>query len=101
MTQKIDCPLCHGEGVLEETLPGGRFDARAEQWYPAELQRTCSLCKGTKTVDAPQHENTFNYTSDYQRIKDKRAKRRSETNRVVAHLLGCKVDELEPEKKAA
>ena len=101
MTQKIDCPLCHREGVLEQAVPGGRFDPRAEQWYPAELQRTCSLCKGTKTIDAPQHENTFNYTPDYQRIKEKRAKRRSETNQVVAHLLGCSLDELEPDKKAA
>jgi hypothetical protein len=101
MTQKVDCPLCHGEGVLEKSVSGGHFDTRAEQWYPAELQRTCSLCKGTTTVDAPQHENTFNYTPDYQRIKEKRAKRRSETNLVVAHLLGCKVDELELEKKAA
>jgi hypothetical protein len=88
MTHKIDCPLCHGEGYLEENVPGGHFDTRAEQWYPAALQRTCSLCNGTKTVDAPQHENTFNFTSDYQRIKDKRAKRRSETNKVAAHLLG-------------
>ncbi len=101
MTHKIDCPLCHGEGFLEETLPGGHFDQRAEQWYPAELQRTCSMCKGNKTIEAPHHENTFNFTPDYQRIKEKRAKRRSETNIVVAHLLGCSVDELEPEKKAA
>jgi hypothetical protein len=101
MTHKIDCPLCHGEGYLEENVPGGRFDPRAEQWYPAELQRTCSLCKGTKIVDTPHYRNTFNYTPDYQRIKDKRAKRRSETNPVVAHLLGCSVDEPEPEKKAA
>jgi hypothetical protein len=101
MTHKIDCPLCHGEGCLEESVPGGRFDARAEQWYPAKLQRTCSLCKGTKTIDAPLHENTFNYIPSYQRIKERRAKRRNETNIVVAHLLGCSLEELEPEKKAA
>jgi hypothetical protein len=101
MTHKIDCPLCKGEGVFEDNIPGGRFDARAEQWYPTALQHTCSLCKGAKTIDAPQHENTFNYKPEYQRIKDKRAKRRSDTNKVVTYLLGCTVDELEPEKKAA
>jgi hypothetical protein len=97
----IDCPVCKGEGYLEENVQGGRFEGRAEQWYPTELQRTCSLCKSHRTIGAPQHENTFNHTPEYQRIKEKRAKRRSETNIVVSHLLGCSVDELAQEKKAA
>jgi hypothetical protein len=88
MTQKIDCPLCHGEGYLEETVPGGRFDTRAEQWYPAEQQKECALCRGQRTIDKPTHDNLFNLTSDYQQRKQQRAFRRSTKNDIVLSILG-------------
>jgi hypothetical protein len=88
MTQKVDCPLCHGEGYLEESVPGGRFDVRAEQWYPAEQQRECSLCRGGRTIDKPVHKNLFNLTSDYQQRKQQKAFRRSTKNEIVLNILG-------------
>jgi RecJ-like exonuclease len=86
----IDCPVCKGEGYLEETLPGGRFDKRAEQWYPVEQQRECPLCRGRRTIDKPTHDNLFNLTSDYQQLKSKREFRRSTKNDVVLGILGSK-----------
>jgi hypothetical protein len=90
MTHKTDCPLCHGEGYLEEAVPGGRFDLRAEQWYPDEQQRECPLCRGQRTVGKPTHDNLFNLTSDYQQLKSKREFRRSTKNDVVLGILGSK-----------
>lgn len=88
--QKIDCPLCHGEGYLEENILGGCFDLRAEQWYPDEQQRECPLCRGQRTLDKPTHDNLFNLTSDYQQLKSKREFRRSTKNDVVLGILGSK-----------
>jgi hypothetical protein len=88
MTHKVNCPMCQGEGYLEETLPGGRFDSHAEQWYPAEQQRECPLCRGQRTIDKPSHDNLFNLTSDYQQLKSKREFRRSTRNDVVLSILG-------------
>jgi predicted nucleic acid-binding Zn ribbon protein len=90
MTQKIDCPSCHGEGYLEENVAGGHFDTRAEQWYPLEQQRECPLCRGKCTIDKPTHDNLFNITSDYQQLKSKREFRRSTRNDVVLGILGSK-----------
>jgi RecJ-like exonuclease len=87
---KVDCPVCHGEGYLEENVPGGRFEGRAEQWYPLEQQRQCPLCRGQRTIDKPTHDNLFNATSDYQQLKRKREFRRSTKNDVVLGILGSK-----------
>ncbi len=87
---KIDCPICHGEGYLEESVSGGYFDSQAEQWYPIEQQRECPLCRGCGTVDKPAHENVFNLTSNYQQLKNTREFRRSTTNNVILGILGSK-----------
>jgi hypothetical protein len=88
MTQKVDCPMCHGEGSFEECVPGGRFDQRAEQWYPLEQTKTCPLCKGLRTVDKPVHDNLFNLTPDYQQRKQQKTFRRSRRNDIVLSILG-------------
>lgn len=92
---KRDCPMCHGEGYLEESVPGGRFDEHAEQWYPLEQSKKCPLCKGVGGIEKPHHENTFNTSPEYQTLKMQRAKKRGDTNKVVAYLLGLSVEELE------
>jgi DnaJ-class molecular chaperone len=93
---KRECLLCHGEGSLEHVIAGGRFDPRAEQWYPSEETKTCPLCKGAGSIEKPQHENTFNVSTEYQTLKTQRTKRRSDTNKVVAYILGLPVEDLEP-----
>jgi RecJ-like exonuclease len=93
---KFTCPMCHDEGHLEECVLGGHFGERAEQWYPLEQSKKCSLCKGEGSVEKPHHENTFNTSPEYQILKTQRAKKRSDTNKVVAYLLGLGVEELEP-----
>jgi RecJ-like exonuclease len=98
---KYTCPMCHGEGCLEECVPGGRFDAHAEQWYPLEQSKKCSLCKGAGSIEKPHHENTFNTSPEYQTLKTQRAKKRSDMNKVVAYLLGLSVEEFEPTLKEA
>ena len=95
MSRRIDCPLCHGEGRIEESVPGGTFDQSAGTWYPLEQSRECSLCRGCGSVEAPHHENTFNATPEYAQLKQRRASKRSSTNRVVAQILGISVEELE------
>lgn len=101
MTRKVDCPMCHGEGCLEECVSGRHFDERAEQWYPLEQTKECSLCKGCGSVDAPHHPNTFNDSSYYQQHKSNREAKRKATNQVVAYILGLKVEELELEELKA
>jgi RecJ-like exonuclease len=101
MTRKIYCPMCHGEGCLEQAVPGGCFDTRAEQWYPIEQSKECPLCKGSGSVDAPHHPNTFNGSSDYQHHKANREAKRKATNQVVAYILGLRVEELKPEELKA
>jgi hypothetical protein len=86
----IDCPVCYGEGYLENAVPGGRFDPRSEQWYPAEQQRECPLCRGQCTIGKSTHDNLFNLTSDYQQLKSKRKFRRSTKNDVALGILGDK-----------
>jgi RecJ-like exonuclease len=87
MTQKIDCPMCHGEGCLEQAVPGGCFDTHAEQWYPLEQTKECPLCKGAGSVDAPHHPNTFNFTSEYALHKANREGKRKATNQVRIFLM--------------
>lgn len=84
----LECPMCHGEGCLEDLRPGGYFSQRSEQWYPLEESRKCPLCKGCGEVDAPSHPNTFNLTSDYQQLKERREAKRSSSNEVVLSILG-------------
>jgi RecJ-like exonuclease len=86
--KSIECPMCHGEGFLEECKPGGYFSSRDEQWYPLEQTSECPCCNGTGTVNKPQHENVFNLTSDYQQLKTQREGKRSATNEVVLGFLG-------------
>lgn len=90
---KRECLMCHGEGCLEQVVPGGRFDAHAEQWYPLEQSKKCPLCKGAGSIEKPHHENTFNASPEYQTLKTQRAKKRGDTNKVVAYLLGLRVEE--------
>jgi RecJ-like exonuclease len=92
---------CHGEGCLEQVVPGGRFDSRSEQWYPLEQSKKCPLCKGAGSIEKPHHENTFNTSPEYQKVKTQRAKKRGDTNKVVAYILGLPVEELEPTFKEA
>ena len=103
MSRRIDCPLCHGEGRIEESVPSGYFDQHEGAFYPLEQSRECSLCKGAGSVETPHHENTFNLTPEYAQLKKVRASRRSSTNRVVAQILGLSVKELEQDelKRAA
>lgn len=101
MTRKIDCPMCNGEGCLEQAVPGGRFDTRAEQWYPLEQTKECPLCKGSGSVDAPHHPNTFNDLGYYQQHKSNREAKRKAINQVVAYILRLNVEELEPEELKA
>jgi RecJ-like exonuclease len=93
---KKECPMCHGEGSLEHVVAGGHFDERAEQWYPLEQSKPCPLCKGRGSIEKFHHENTFNTSPEYQILKIQRTKRRSDTNKVVAYILGLSVEELEP-----
>lgn len=86
--KKIDCPMCHGEGCLEDVKPGGYFNSRSEQWYPLEESKECPCCKGTGTIDKPHHDNTFNLTSNYQQLKETRETKRTRANEVVLQLLG-------------
>jgi RecJ-like exonuclease len=86
--KKIDCPMCHGEGYLEDLRPGGYFNQRSEQWYPLEEAKECPLCNGTREIEAPAHPNTFNVTSHYQQLKERREAKRSTTNQVVLSFLG-------------
>ena len=95
MSQRIDCPLCHGEGRVEESVPGGYYSQHEEAFYPLEKSRECSLCKGAGSVETPHHENTFNVTPEYAMLKQRRASKRSSTNRAVAQILGISVEELE------
>jgi RecJ-like exonuclease len=83
----IECPMCHGEGFLEDYKPGGYFDSRAEQWYPLEQTSECPCCNGIGSVNKPQHENIFSLTPDYQHLKERRIAKRSSTNEIVLHLL--------------
>jgi RecJ-like exonuclease len=98
---KHDCPMCHGEGCLEQIIPGGRFDHHAKQWYPLEQSKKCPLCKGSGSIERPQHANTFNTSPEYQTLKARRAKQRTDTNKVVAYILGLPVEELEPRLEEA
>jgi RecJ-like exonuclease len=100
VTRKIDCPICYGEGCLEQAVPGGRFDSRAEQWYPLEQTKKCTLCKGSGSVDAPHHPNTFNASGEYAVQKANREAKRKATNQVVAYILNSSLDELEREEVA-
>jgi RecJ-like exonuclease len=83
-----ECPMCHGEGFLEEVRPGGYFSSREEQWYPLEQTSECPCCNGTGSVSKPQHENVFNLTPHYQQLKDRREAKRHSTNDVVLSILG-------------
>lgn len=85
--KSIECPMCHGEGFIEEVRAGGYFDSRAEQWYPLEQTSECPCCNGIGSVNKPQHENVFNFTPDYQQLKERREAKRSSTNEIVLHLL--------------
>jgi RecJ-like exonuclease len=86
--KQVECPMCHGEGFIEEYKPGGYFSSRDEQWYPLEQTSECPCCNRTGSVSKPQHENVFNLTSDYQQLKTTREARRSATNQVVLGFLG-------------
>lgn len=55
----LDCPLCHGEGSLEEVIPGGYFDASAECWYPLEHLVECPECGGCGSLELEDDE--FNW----------------------------------------
>lgn len=84
----LECPMCHGEGFLEEYKPGGYFDRRAEQWYPLEQSRECPLCNGNGHLDKHNHHYTFNLTGDYQQLKELHETKRTSTNEVVLRILG-------------
>jgi RecJ-like exonuclease len=84
----LECPMCHGEGCLEEYRAGGYFSSREEQWYPLEKSKECPCCNGTGSVDKPYHDNTFNLTANYQQLKTTREAKRSATNEVVLSFLG-------------
>jgi hypothetical protein len=84
---KRDCAGCGGEGCITETVSGGRFDSRAEQWYPDEETRVCPECNGEKTIERPQHDNLFNLTPTYQQQKLRREYSRSTKNTVILALL--------------
>jgi hypothetical protein len=81
------CSECGGEGCITETVSGGRFDSRAEQWYPDETTRVCPECNGTKTLERPQHANLFNTTPLYQQRRIKREYTRSTKNTVILAML--------------
>jgi RecJ-like exonuclease len=98
---KKDCPMCHGEGCLGQVVSSGYFDSRAEQWYPLKQSKTCPLCKGVGSIEKPHHENTFNASPEYQTLKAQRSKQRSDTNKVVAYILGLPVEEQGPRLEEA
>jgi RecJ-like exonuclease len=98
---KRECLVCHGEGSLEQVVPGGHFDPRAEQWYPLEQSKKCSLCKGSGSIERPHHENTFNTSPEYQTLKTQRTKQRGDTNKVVAYILGLTVEKQGPNLEEA
>jgi hypothetical protein len=83
---KRECDECGGEGCVTETVSGGRFDSRAEQWYPEEETRVCPECHGEKTLEHPQHANLFN-TTPHQQRKLKREHTRGQRNTVVLAML--------------
>ncbi|MGL4608770.1 MAG: hypothetical protein ACRCYY_03660 [Trueperaceae bacterium] len=50
-----DCDTCQGEGVIEGSLPGGRFSMRDEQGYPEEETLVCPECNGARTLEQPSY----------------------------------------------
>jgi len=91
--------MCHGEGSLEESLPGGYFDQSAETFYPLEQSRECSLCKGVGSIETPHHPNTFNLTPEYAQLKETRQSKRSSKNAVaLAYILDIPVNQVEQDQ---
>ena len=101
--EKQDCPLCHGEGRLEESVQGGYYSTHTQSFEPLIQERECSLCHGCGTVDRPTHPNIANGTPSFVILSERRKSMRSSTNKVVAQILGLTVKELEAEdfKRAA
>jgi RecJ-like exonuclease len=89
--QTIDCPMCHGEGYIEEYKSGGYFSSSSEQWYPLEESKECPACHGCGSVDTDQHRplhlNTFNTQANYQILKTEREAKRHSVNDVVVSIL--------------
>jgi RecJ-like exonuclease len=83
----LECPMCNGEGFIDDLRPGGYFSRSEQQWYPLEESKPCPACRGTGHIEAPRHPNTFNQTVDYQQIKLQREAKRSATNDVVIQIF--------------
>ena len=97
ITAKVDCPMCHGEGVLEH-VDSSNLGGSQESSHQLERSEPCSLCRGCGSVDAPTHENTFNTSPLYFQVKGERLAKRSSTNAFIVAYLSDSVDEL---KRAA
>lgn len=83
----IDCPMCQGEGYIDDLKPGGYFSRTDEQWYPLEESKPCPACKGTGNINKPQHENIFNLTPNYHLLKTEREAQRHSINDVVIQIF--------------
>lgn len=95
------CSVCQGEGSLLVSKPAGWFDPRAESWYPSETVIQCPKCRGSGQHEGDDPVTVFNGSPEYARLKARRSKRRTETNRVVALLLGISPRELAESEEAA
>lgn len=51
---RIDCLVCHGEGCLEELVPGGYFDMATECWHALERLVECPECGGAGSVEVDE-----------------------------------------------
>lgn len=56
MTAVVECPDCQGEGVVDQAVRGGRWDAGMRQWYPACVTVSCSTCSGEGEITADEVE---------------------------------------------
>ena len=83
----LECPMCNGEGFIADLKPGGYFSTSNEQWYPLEESKPCPACRGTGTINKPQHQNVFNVSPDYQLLKTNRETKRHSVNDVVINIL--------------
>jgi RecJ-like exonuclease len=52
--REVSCPECFGDGCIITDVPGGRFNAAMEQWYPDEKTETCERCFGTGYVEVDE-----------------------------------------------
>jgi hypothetical protein len=44
--------MCHGEGCLENLIPGGYYSQHDQSFYPLSQFSECPECQGVGTIEA-------------------------------------------------